>query len=140
MKETQEKIPEAEDPFGEYKKERAEKSEYFKPEFGIRYDIVLQSFEFKRVSFGQGEPPAWRIIAKLLSLNGALVNKEWTTSSKTIIDALEPYFKRQEELPRIIWMVKKNKKGQYGEYIFEDIGRVGANASPSKGEKAESFL
>lgn len=127
MKPTEEKIQEAADPFAEWKKEREVLSKFFKPQSGEKYDITLKSFEFGKRSFKEGEPPKWILTARTLSINGRLIDQEWTTSAVTIIKALEPYHTDQEALTRVIWRLKKTKRGDNTEYIFEDIGRVGGN-------------
>jgi hypothetical protein len=140
MQQTEEKVKET-DPFDEWENELAESSEFFKPKEGEKYDIVIHDFEFAKKPFKDGEEPKWRMSVRLFSVNAKLSSQEWTTASATIIRALRPYKGKWDELSKIIWRLRKIKKNDRTEYIFEDIGRVGGTPPVplTKEQKAEAF-
>ena len=120
------------DEFDEYRKEKDEQSHFFKAQNGVKYDLVIGSFKLGKKAFEQGGTEKWNLEIRLLSINGKATEKIWNTSANNIIEALEPYKGRFDELANLVWRAKRIDENNKTKWIFEDIGRV--KLSPSDPE------
>lgn len=115
------KLENPQDMWSDFEDDVKARGEFFKPEAGVQYRVVVKSVELKKVAFKEGDEKKWRGFIKFSSIDGKPDDRTWETGSFTVLNELKKH-DRAGTLGKVVHLLKKNESGGKVTYIFEEIG------------------
>jgi len=122
----------------EYDKRENEAGKYLRVEIDKPYEIMVKSAKLVRDSKfkDRNGNPKIKLVLELSSVNNQPSDKIFETSSFTVIKEIR-IAKRDESLPRSVFLLKKKQEQDKTKYVFEKLRELGRFPIPSK---AEAFI